>query len=248
MTDADWLSCTTRPKAMLTAVRRRASGRKLQLLACGVCRLVWEHVPEPACKAAVAAAERFADGLLPADEFQAMARAVQAEQRTALDRSHEAFRTGLPISDRAAPLCGSYAANAVLSLMSGDTAVGLDRVFEWATDAAANRRGPAREAARKQQCDLLRELFPPPSRKYELVPVFAGGGLLLPNGHVFHPPDAARRLAESTVADGDYSRLPILADALEEADCPDAELLHHLRHGTHHARGCWAIDAVLGRS
>ena len=39
-----------------------------------------------------------------------------------------------------------------------------------------------------------------------------------------------------------------LSDALTDADCTDEELLDHLarRHG--HVKGCWALDAVLGRS
>lgn len=242
MTDADWLSCTTRPKAMLTAVRRRASGRKLQLLACGVCRLVWEHVPEPACRAAVAAAERFADGLLPADEFQAMMRAALRYQHIVYARSTD---PALSARERTTARRASAAAIAVTGVDSVDSYGGLRLAIDTIPSAAPRT---AKASLVSAQCDLFRELFPPPSQKYKSVPSFAGGGLLLPNGRVFHVPDTAVRLTESTVADGDYARLPILADALEEFDYPDAELLHHLRHGTNHARGCWAIDAVLGRT
>ena len=45
----------------------------------------------------------------------------------------------------------------------------------------------------------------------------------------------------------DPARLSVLADALEDAGYNDAELLGHLRGGTHW-RGCWALDTVLGRS
>jgi len=44
-----------------------------------------------------------------------------------------------------------------------------------------------------------------------------------------------------------YEDLPILADALEEAGCTEAELLGHLRGPGCHVRGCWALDLVLGR-
>jgi hypothetical protein len=46
----------------------------------------------------------------------------------------------------------------------------------------------------------------------------------------------------------DPDRLAILADALEDAGCGDAELLTHLRSAGPHVRGCWALDLVLGRS
>jgi hypothetical protein len=55
------------------------------------------------------------------------------------------------------------------------------------------------------------------------------------------------RLAQSIYADGAFDRLPILADALEEAGCADAEILNHLRGPGPHVRGCWALDAASGR-
>jgi hypothetical protein len=39
----------------------------------------------------------------------------------------------------------------------------------------------------------------------------------------------------------------VLADALEEAGCTDADILGHLRAAAPHARGCWAVDLLLGR-
>jgi hypothetical protein len=45
----------------------------------------------------------------------------------------------------------------------------------------------------------------------------------------------------------DFGRLPVLADALEEAGCDDGVLLAHCRGEGPHARGCWAIDPILGR-
>ena len=43
-----------------------------------------------------------------------------------------------------------------------------------------------------------------------------------------------------------FDRLPILADALQDAGCADGELLGHCRGPGPHARGCWAVDLVLG--
>jgi hypothetical protein len=45
-----------------------------------------------------------------------------------------------------------------------------------------------------------------------------------------------------------FDRLPLLADALEDAGCTDAELLGHLRGPGPHVRGCWALDLVLSKS
>jgi hypothetical protein len=56
------------------------------------------------------------------------------------------------------------------------------------------------------------------------------------------------RLAQAVYDERAFDRLPILADALEEAGCAEAELLAHLRGGGPHARGCWAVDLLLGQN
>ena len=42
--------------------------------------------------------------------------------------------------------------------------------------------------------------------------------------------------------------LTVLADALEEAGCTNADILLHLRSPGPHVRGCWALDLILGKS
>jgi hypothetical protein len=55
------------------------------------------------------------------------------------------------------------------------------------------------------------------------------------------------RLAASIYDERAWQRLPILGDALEDAGCGDDALLSHLRSPGPHARGCWALDLVLGK-
>ena len=45
-----------------------------------------------------------------------------------------------------------------------------------------------------------------------------------------------------------FDRLPILADALEDAGCDDADILRHCREPGEHVRGCWVVDLLLGKS
>jgi hypothetical protein len=45
----------------------------------------------------------------------------------------------------------------------------------------------------------------------------------------------------------DSVQLAILADALEEAGCDDRTVLDHLRGPGPHVRGCFGVDACLGR-
>ncbi|OWK40919.1 hypothetical protein [Fimbriiglobus ruber] len=56
--------------------------------------------------------------------------------------------------------------------------------------------------------------------------------------------NAVLSLADSVVAERAYDRLPILADALEEAGCDNALALAHCRTCVDHAPGCWVIKWV----
>jgi hypothetical protein len=61
--------------------------------------------------------------------------------------------------------------------------------------------------------------------------------------------DAAVGLAGAAYDAGAFDRLPILADALEEAGCDVPAVLDHCRGGTTpHVRGCWVVDLVLGKA
>jgi hypothetical protein len=44
-----------------------------------------------------------------------------------------------------------------------------------------------------------------------------------------------------------FERIPILADALEDADPTDAAILDHCPQPGEHARSCWVIDLLLGK-
>jgi hypothetical protein len=46
----------------------------------------------------------------------------------------------------------------------------------------------------------------------------------------------------------DAARLAVLAGVLEEAGATDPRLLGHLRSPGPHVRGCFALDALTGRS
>jgi hypothetical protein len=54
-------------------------------------------------------------------------------------------------------------------------------------------------------------------------------------------------LAQTIYDDGRFQDLPILADALEEAGCTNADILDHCRRPGEHVRGCWVIDLLLGK-
>jgi hypothetical protein len=55
------------------------------------------------------------------------------------------------------------------------------------------------------------------------------------------------QIALAIYEDHRFADLPVLADALTEAGCADADLLGHLRSPGPHVRGCWAVDLLLGK-
>ncbi len=59
--------------------------------------------------------------------------------------------------------------------------------------------------------------------------------------------DTAVALAAQMRASRDYSALPILADALQDAGCDEVAILEHCRGDGPHDRGCWVVDLVLGK-
>ncbi|WP_439629193.1 hypothetical protein [Gemmata sp.] len=56
-------------------------------------------------------------------------------------------------------------------------------------------------------------------------------------------------LARGIYEEREFDRMPILADALQDAGCDSAAVLDHCRdpNGTH-VRGCWVVDLLLGKS
>jgi hypothetical protein len=93
---------------------------------------------------------------------------------------------------------------------------------------------PARNAARLDQVALLRELF-----HFGDVPI-------APSWMAWND-RAVGNIAQSIYDELAFDRMPILADALEDAGCTNPDILNHCRHSCVHVRGCWVVDLILGK-
>ncbi len=61
--------------------------------------------------------------------------------------------------------------------------------------------------------------------------------------------DTAVSLAKYMYESRDFSPMPILADALQDAGCDSEDVLNHCRDEKQmHVRGCWVVDLVLGKT
>jgi hypothetical protein len=88
--------------------------------------------------------------------------------------------------------------------------------------------------AERDVCDLLRCVFGNPFQKPAFNKKWRTETVVV--------------LAAGIYEDRAFDRLPILADALEEAGCDDPAMLSHLRGDGPHCRGCWVLDLALGKA
>jgi hypothetical protein len=85
------------------------------------------------------------------------------------------------------------------------------------------------------QSDLLRCIIGNPFRSVTVDPAWLTSTVVA--------------LAEGIYAERAFDRMPILADALQDAECDSAAVLTHCRDtSTPHVRGCRVIDILTGRS
>jgi hypothetical protein len=98
---------------------------------------------------------------------------------------------------------------------------------------------------RRAIANLLRDIFGNPFRPSPPLPLAV---LTWNDAVVVRLAQAAYEERHLPAGALDNSRLAVLADALEEAGCTDADILDHLRGPGPHVRGCWAVDLCLGKS
>jgi hypothetical protein len=109
-----------------------------------------------------------------------------------------------------------------------------DRAREDAHRAAWQAAKTDHEArVRRECCDQFRDVAGNPFRPVRFDPSWRT--------------EAVAALAAGVDADQAFERLPVLADALEDAGCADANILTHCRGDGPHVRGCWVVDLVLGK-
>jgi hypothetical protein len=243
MTEAEWLACQDHTQLMSHLVwesgGRGVSDRKLRLSACACCRSMWDEFPHEGCRRAVIAAEDYADRLVSEEE---------------LGRAHEEI-SKWPVGDMDFTLVdhdewAKVPANRAVMVaymaagnLGGETtAAGLSWLMQGTLTASEHTPGRLVEfrssQGRAAQSDgeivgLLRDIFGNPFR-----PV-----TFLPEWHTSTVVALAQQMYDSR----DFSAMPILADALQDAGCASDDILDHCRGAGPHVRGCWVVDLVLGK-
>jgi hypothetical protein len=227
MTEAEWFGSTD-PWSMLQFLRGRSSDRKLRLFAVACCRRIWHFFADEVCKQTVEVGERFADGLASRNDRKAARAVAQAYAYAEVSAGREQHR--------------DWASAALATVETPARSAALSAFLSAArTPANSCERDPLlfqekRNLEQVEQCRLLRDVFNP-FRPVSLDPVW----LAWNDGTV-------PKMAQAIYHERAFDRLPILADALEDAGCDNADVLAHCRGEGEHVRGCWVVDLLLGRA
>jgi hypothetical protein len=120
---------------------------------------------------------------------------------------------------------------------AADAAADVVNDFRSAAIAATVADYSCRDIEKAAQCALLRDLFGHPFQQVMTDP----SCLAWNDGTI-------RKMAQSIYDARAFDRLPLLADALEDAGCAAADILSHCRTPGEHVRGCWVVDLLLGKS
>lgn len=246
MLEADYLSTVTRPVELFRLAARRAVIARVRLLNAGCCRLFADDLT-PALAHALTVLEDHARGHADDDQFAAAAELVWDTERRLADRpADEGWRFPEIVSVVTAAFHPDVrrAADRTAGLLVHLTARRPNRRVNTRTFA---RRPGERATISRAACELVRDIAGNPFRRWQRIPNWLGGGVIQPDGTEVRLTDTARTLAAVIDRGRHYERLPILADALEEAGVTDAELLAHCRADALHHPGCWAVELVMGR-
>jgi hypothetical protein len=219
MNEEEWLTCIE-PSPMLGYLRGKVSYRKLRLFAVACCRRIWRFLTDARSRKAVEVAEAYADGLADRERLVAARDEAREVQKNLISPSQTPIQRAASAAFSATRDTGSSAAN--------------NTPYEAARALSFEDHNHCDEGELCQQTRLLRCIFGNPFRPVSLDPAW-----LKPN---------VVALAQAIYDNRAFDRMPILGDALEGAGCENQDILPHCRAQTEHVRGCWVVDAILGRS
>jgi hypothetical protein len=241
--EKQWLACAD-PQPMLAFLRDKHQARKVALFACACCRRIDYLLTDERSQHALEVVEQFHDGKVVHQVYtvaETAAAAAYADLFRAVDVRNA--KPGAAFADGVRAVASMFAAQAAWSCFEnpgGNAAQncrGALRGFGTADiegDEQSRTTGDKIEAAeRTAQCALIRDIFGNPFQPVSLNPAWRSS--------------TAIQLATSIYDDRAFNRMPNLADALQGAGCDDNDVLNHCREGGPHVRGCWVVDAVLGK-
>lgn len=238
MNEAEWFACTNLDQLVEELYARLTHERKLRLFACACCRFIDHLLPDQTIRDGLTRAERFLDGQVRNSTLETWYRKVR-DVRDAQPRVN---------GDLSASW---HACNAVENAVAPQPLVAFLYAQVSARDALGRAKGiwtwPKFQRARQR---IALELIP---YFHDIVgnPFRAAS---IKTDWLSWQDRTVVKLAQAAIDERqlpggllEVNRLYLLADAIEEAGCPDPELLGHLRGPGPHVKGCWVLDLLLGK-
>lgn len=227
------------PDTILQLLQGRLSDRVLRLIACACARLAWPARVDERSGRAVEVGEQVADGTAGSWELRRArerAKPVAEAAQTAVAAA-ELVWLRATIAEQPARLAALQAARRAKDIAT---------LPLWTVAEPRNLWQAARQAVMLAQVtghaeaaeliELVSDIVGNPFRPIQLDPTWLR----------WH--DGCIELLSRSIYDGRrHHELPIVADALEEAGCDQADLLAHCRSDRPHAHGCWALDLLLAK-
>ena len=234
MTEAEWLAS----KDFLALIRHidsvTTTRKWLDSFCAACCRRVWHLLKDDRSRTAIEVMESRPLESMSDQEFEALRDSAAAANREAV----------LDLSDSLAWAQYS-AAQAVHNAVQGlDTRVANDVSRAVAADKASMRDPAGFNAILsgfetdpdedRWQVACLRCLVGNPFRPATFDPAWRTSTAVALSSQIYDMRD--------------FSPMPILADALQDAGCDRDDILNHCRDAKQvHVRGCWVVDRVLGK-
>jgi|SRR5579883_86379 len=221
MTESEWERCTDRAR-LLQFLQDRMSARKLRLFAVACCRQQRDMFSRVTHRRLIEAAEQCADGLGTIKELRTRGELTSSKPEPLREKQHLASAMFYLAQEN--------------DVFTWETALG---VVQSVSEAVAARLGDYIAEFHESE----REVFPQITLLHDIT------------GNPFYPETVEPAWLTSTVVQlartmhesRDFSAMPILADALQDADCDNDIILGHCHGPWPHARGCWVVDLILGK-
>jgi hypothetical protein len=218
MTEAEWQ--TTTEIYHLARPHKCRSERKRRLLSCAFAWRVIHLIPDERYKTALETAEKFADGA-----------ATEADMKACRRLMKHLFE---PYLNKFSP--EAAAATTIILTLEQKVSSALQS-FEKAQWARGELSRPDFEKGcreeEKFQCILARDVYGNPFRPVSAQPSWLTSTVLA--------------LASGIYEEKAFDRMPILADALQDAGCDNEDILNHCRQPSEHVRGCFVVDLLLAK-
>ena len=235
MTEAGWLACAE-PDRMLYFLREKESARKLRLFGCACCRSLWQWLDDERCQRGIEAAECFADN---SEAFDDLLAASSNSLRAMEDAAGDSENDELGQTKWHAAVAVVHITEMLMHWFNARDASVEARQAESCHQFEAANPGVGVPFPEPEPSDgtehaaLVRDIFGNPFRPMTFDPSWRT--------------TTATQLAQQMYDSRDFSAMPILADALQDAGCDNTDILDHCRGPEPHVRGCWVVDLVLGK-